>query len=173
MPPKAPALPKKTAPTPFWKRIPRWLYWFVVLFATVITLAEGYPWLSIQRGEMIDPLNPYSEAFDVSNGGYIPITNIGVICGLNFTDSRGNKFNNFLVKFPQFADYLEHNGTATVPCFRSVAANNWPLESGAELTVTISYAFYHANLPFLRRSQTFRFKSIVDKSGLHHWLYLS
>jgi hypothetical protein len=58
----------------------KWAWALAVFAATVVSLLEGYPWLSIQEGPLLDPSNPYSEMFSVSNGGYVPITDLDASC---------------------------------------------------------------------------------------------
>src|ERR1700730_9517027 len=86
VPQPAPVTPRTPEPSiPFWKRIPGWLYGAVVALSVLITTLEGYPWLSVQEGPLLDPQNPYSELFSVSNGGYAPVSNLGAYCFLNTT----------------------------------------------------------------------------------------
>ena len=168
-----PPLPIEPPPTKsLLRRVFQWKYAVLIFLATIITLLEGYPWLSVERGEVLDPRNPYSEMFDARNGGYVPITNLDALCSMKFTDSRGNEFDSLNTTYPTFASYLGHDGRITIPCFRSLATEGVQIMNGAELTVTIYYAMYHFNLSFLRKSQKFRFKAIVGKDGSHHWQFL-
>jgi hypothetical protein len=170
MPPKTPAAPKKSVSSPFWKRIPAWVYATAALFSIVITLAEGYPWLSIQRGGMLDSRNPFSEMFEISNGGYVPLTNLNAYCVPNFVAPHIHMENN-TAEIDNFATYLAHNRTVTLPCFQLIRVTQVP--SGARLDIAISYAFYHLNLRWLRRSQVFHFQSIRGEDGSQHWQFLS
>lgn len=73
----------KTTPQPppksFWKKIPATVYAAVGGLALLITLLGGYPWLSIEETGFLDPDNPYSQTFVVSDGGYIRIIDLGIL----------------------------------------------------------------------------------------------
>jgi hypothetical protein len=170
MPPQTPVAPQKPVSIPFRKKIPAWGYAVAALFSIIITLAEGYPWLSVQRGGMLDAGNPYSEMFEVSNGGYVPLTNLDVVCIPSFETPRAEiKDNNF--EFNNAATYLSHGQTVTMPCFNSI--NMHHIRDGAELAIFVTYAFYHLNLGFLRRSQVFHFRSLIGRDGTYHWAFVS
>ncbi|HEV2221654.1 MAG TPA: hypothetical protein VGR84_01490 [Candidatus Acidoferrales bacterium] len=161
---------KAKVPAHFWKKVPRWIWVATVGFSVLITMAEGYPWLSIQTSGLLDPYNPYSELFQVSNGGYVPLTNLDCDCGVNF-DSPHIHFQNDSFISDGFAKHLGHGGTATLPCFRVIRTSDVP--SGAKLDIVVSYSFFRVNLHWLRRSQTFHFQSIRGDDGSQHWQFIS
>jgi hypothetical protein len=167
--------PPTLASVPFWKRIPAWVYLAVGVLSIVITLLEGYPWLSIQERGFTDPANPYSQIFVVSNGGYVPLTDLDAYCYPNFKTSSGNAMLNAKYDSHSFADYLGHDGYVGIPCFELASNFHFPgqYNSGSELTIQISYAFYHLNLKSIRRSQWFSFSSILGKDGSQHWVPVS
>jgi hypothetical protein len=144
-----------------------------VVFATlVITLLEGWPWLSIEKDTQLDPLNPYSEMFVVVNTGYIPITSLDALCVSSFSGRR-EKFENMGSRWPGFATYLGHEGRVTIPCFRHISiGSSFAVNPEATLDITIIYAFPYLNFTPLRRSQEFRFKAISSTDGTLHWQYL-
>jgi hypothetical protein len=157
------------------RRIPAWGWLCVVVLATAITLLEGYPWLSVQEGERLDPSNPFSELLLVSNEGYVPLVHLDALCQLNLTFENGQWMHTgpqggFL--FEDFSEYLGHGNRATIPCFRSLDTGGRKIKPGATLTVRLSYAFPGLNLRFLRRSQSFRLKSVVGVDGLPHWTFM-
>lgn len=120
---------------------------------------------------MLDPGNPLSEMFKVRNGGFILLTDLNADCAANF--SVGNViFNNAVFSFPGFAGYLAHDGTVTIPCFMALNRGNKEMTKNIVLYVEISYALYSLNFPKLRRSQRFRFQSVVGKDGSYHWVFL-
>lgn len=169
--PEQPEAPPKKALGVWVTRIPLWVKLLVVGSTLLITLLEGWPWLSVGEQSFLNPSNPYSEMFKVVNTGYLPVTDLSAKCRLDFSDSRQNRFSNVNVIFDHFADYLAHDGQATIPCFRAVETNQ--VNAGASLEIVISYDLFYASLRFLRKSQRFRFRSVVDKNGNHHWEYLS
>jgi hypothetical protein len=177
MPPPSPAPPQKPISTPFLKRIPGWVYLVVVAFSVVITLLEGYPWLSIQRDESFDSANPFATTFYVANEGYIPLTDLDADCNPEMPDTHLKFLSNSFI-FPNFSHWLAHSDKATVPCFAAFNTFRKPPDALKEtrnpgLEIRVVYAFLHINLKLLRRSQTFRFKGVVADDGLVHWIYIS
>jgi hypothetical protein len=159
-------------PLPFWKKLPVAVYAALGVLALLVTLLGSYPWLSIEEGLLLDPFNPYSEMFVVTNTGYIPITNLDAVCNLNMV-SGGIKIiqspGSGLI-FLNFDNYLGHEGKTTSPCFHAVGTA-FPVEEGATLTMIISYNLWPLTIKPLRRTQTFRFKSVGAKDGSQHWIF--
>jgi hypothetical protein len=76
-----PSKPPTKEPSPFfWKKIPAWVYLCIGALSIVITLLEGYPWLSIEEGGFLEPSNPYSKMFKATNSGYLPVTHLTAQC---------------------------------------------------------------------------------------------
>jgi hypothetical protein len=173
VPQPSPAKAQTKLTIPFWKRIPKWFYATLSVLAIAITVLQAYPWLSIQRsGVFLNPKNPYSEMFDVKNGGYIPVTDLTADCMMDFTDMYGNGMHGSPMSGPVFADYLGDDGQVTIPCFRMLTIDALEPSSTAALSVRINYAMYHLNIPVLRRHQDFRFRSVAGKDGSQHWEFL-
>jgi hypothetical protein len=160
-----------------WRLIPGWVKTVIIGATLIITLLEGYPWLSTQENGLLDPNNALTEMWLVQNDGYIPVTNLGAICApaaafsrpgadVEETGIRGIGF-----KFDNFADYLGHAGTVTLPCFHAVGVQNLRSMTGSELEVEVTYAFYGLDFPILRRSQEFRFECVVGSDYVQHWIY--
>ena len=99
-----------------WKKIPAWAYFIVVAASVGITLVEGYPWLSVEKDELLDPGNPYSQTFVVVNGGYIPVTDLDADCTPDFVTSAESGMGGISVKSLKFADSIPHDGRATISC---------------------------------------------------------
>lgn len=118
---------------------------------------------------MLDPANPYSELFTVSNGGYIPVTNLDVTCTLNFEGSNLHASGN-AARIDNFAAYISHGVPVTIPCFGLYTGQVF---AGAKLDVEIEYAMYHLNWRALRKHQSFHFQSITGNDGSHHWIFLA
>jgi hypothetical protein len=152
------------------RKVPKAVWWVIGALAVIVTLLEGYPWLSIQEGVLLNPSNPYSELFSISNAGYIPVTDLDASCVVNF-QSPHSSMTNSGATFRGFAQYIGHGKTATIPCFMTVSA--WQVPSGARFDVYISYAFYHLNFDRLRRHQVFQFQCILGNDGAPHWIFLA
>ena len=159
---KPPSLPP---PPSMWRRLPAAIWWSVGAFAIFATLLQAYPWLAIEQGSLLNPSNPYSELFVVSNQGYIPLAHVDAACVVNY-DSPNSHFRNSGTRFPNFAGYLSHGSSATVPCFMTLDTNQVP--TGARLDVMISYALYP--LDFRRHIQVFHFVNIIGIDGQPHWI---
>lgn len=168
-PQRPPRLPPKPVRISVWKQIPKWTWALVMVFSVLITITESYPWLSLQEEGILDPVNPYTELFTVSNGGYVPITDLDVTCKPNFKSPSVSVFRNDFI-FHDFAAYLSHDSRATIPCFH-IYAGHVPEE--ATLEVVISYAMFHLNWKTLRKHQTFHFRSVSAKNGHRYWIFTS
>lgn len=168
---RSPTINASQTSPPFWKRIPAWIYALLGGLAIVVTLLEGYPWLSVEEGPILEPHNPLSEMFQVVNGGYVTVTDLDAHCIVTMESTHHVSFNDSGFNFPGFANYLAHDGRTTIPCFRSIRGLEFL--DGSKLDIVITYAMFHANIKFLRKSQTFHFKSVADRQGLLHWQFLS
>jgi hypothetical protein len=155
-----------------WSRVPRSLWGGLVLVTLVITLLEGYPWLSVEEGASLDSQNPLRTLFSVTNDGYLPVTKLDAACAPNYEGSGGIHISRNTHLFPEFADYLAHSGRATLPCFKVI---DLPTRKtiDADLTVIISYSVWPVAWRFLRRHQAFRFKTIEGNDGQLHWAYVN
>lgn len=167
MPPQTPG---KLQLSTVWKKIPKWLWGGLVSLSVIIALVQGYPWISLQEGALLNPSNLYSELFTITNQGYIPLTELSAACVVNYDDPHTH-FSNSGARFGNFARYLGHGSTVTIPCFMTIGARSVP--SGARLDVIVGYAFSHLNLDILRRDQSFHFQVITGTDGSQHWIFLS
>jgi hypothetical protein len=148
------------------------MYICVAALSILITLLEGYPWLSVQQNDYLDPTDPYSQMFSVTNQGYIPLTDIAVHCTPNFHTSTFFTWQDVDMLFPDTASQLAHAETVTLPCFkifRDLWLGRGPVIPGATLRIDIEYAFYHLNMKTLRRSQSFWVRSVAGKNNSQHW----
>jgi hypothetical protein len=178
MPQKVPSIPQSPQPSiKWWKRIPRRTYALVVVFGLAITLFEGYPSLSLHEGGFLQPNNGLSEMWILQNDGYIPITNLDATCAFDahFSSSHDTvmfDMHNGSFSYANFAEYLGHGGTVTLPCFQGTDIDDQVhLTTGSNLTVAIGYAFYHLNFAVLRPTQKFHFVSIVGPDRVQHWVH--
>jgi len=125
---------------------------------------------------LLDPANPFSQMLAISNQGYVPLTDVEVDCVPKFDTSRHIFFDGMTVHFGNVAHYLPHAGLVTVPCFAIPELyqikGGYGVPPGATLEITVNYAFYHANLKALRRSQHFRFESVQAADKSQHWAFL-
>ena len=158
-----------------WRSIPGWIWGTLVFLTLVITILEGVPWLSVDEGTYLDSYNPFSNLFSVTNGGYVPVSNIDAICSPSITFPSGGAISRTSVIFPHFAEYLAHSDRATLPCFMAIAFEH---PSGGEITsadlaISITYSLYPLPWNILRRHQTFRFKAVKGPTGQLIWTFLN
>jgi hypothetical protein len=156
-----------------WKRLPRWA-WGLIVAASVLTGVLGvsaiYPWLSVQEGSLLEPKNPYTELFSVSNGGYWPVENLSADCIADALDTNQNRFEDNHVNYTNFARSLFHGQNATLPCFR-VFGGPFVMVN-ANLKIIVSYSFWPLSWSSVRRHQDFCFQGAKDSTGLLHWTFV-
>jgi hypothetical protein len=162
-------------PTPLWRKVPRWAYGLVIALSLVITALQGYPWLTIAGGARLNPNNPFSEIFNVTNEGYIPITDPHIDCVWHWKyHVQGWPESSFNIAFtPGFPSisFVGHGAKFSAPCYDLEFLNNPAFERplpGSSIDVKVSYAYWPINLRWLRRSQTFHLKT-VGKEGSQQW----
>ena len=173
LPPRSPTQSVAPTSTLWWKKIPKWVYYCAVILALAFTLLTGYPWLHIDKDSSLNPTNPFSQFLGIVNGGYIPLTGLDAECGFS-TQLKGKvsgEISGGHDIWRGFAHYLPHDGRATVPCRPIWSGKDVQFPDSAIFEIKITYAYYHLNLGFLRRSQDFHFKSIVGSDGSQHWQY--
>jgi hypothetical protein len=186
MPPPPPSEPRKEMAKPILKnikRIPRWFYLSIVLGTLIVTLLEGYPWLSIQRDDSLSSTNPLATTFSISNEGYVPVTDLQANCTFSFgnKDSPMHVQNNTIGYDDYFSTWLPHGATVTTPCFDALEhmaaiiigppykdPRNF-IETS--LIISISYSFFHINQKRFRRLQTFHFSMVRGDDNSPHWIY--
>lgn len=150
----------------------RWIWGTIVFFATILGLVEAYPWLSVSRGPLLDPANPFSTMYDISNGGFLPVVALDAECKYWFKltgPGAGGDFNNVGSVYPNFADILYHSGVATLPCFRSIDLERVSLAPEAQMTAKISYFVWPFTCSSCKRQRTFRFKGVAIKGFPMQW----
>ena len=168
----APGVPH--GPTTFWRKVPKWVYGLGAAFCLVITLLEGYPWLSISGGERLAANNAFSEIFNVTNEGYVPIAEPHVDCECHYKfRPRGQPefiFSpTFSIDMPPIA-FLGHGARFSAPCYSITVKPPGDVEgplSGSILDIKVSYAFWPITLGWLRRSQSFHLEAVGEQDSLH------
>jgi len=174
--PTQPQPPQPPVKRPFWKRIPGSIWGALVLLTLLITLLEGYPWLSVEIGERIEPNEPYTTLFQVVNEGYAPISHLDAECSFSIEASteklKDIQMSNIVQQAHDFAQFLTHARRATIPCNLLVLPGPKQIKA-ATFEITISYSFYPFTIQFLRRHQHFRFRGIPDSKGNIKWTFVS
>lgn len=149
------------------RRLPAWLWFCIVLATVVVTLGEGWPWLSVSEVTNLDSHNPYSTVFQLSNAGYIPAVNLDAKCVSSFSVGT-NSFDSVSGGFSHFAKQLNHSDRADIPCFRSFVGG--PFSDVKHLDVVITYSVWPFHSEF-RISKTFRFSLLTTSANLPYWTF--
>jgi hypothetical protein len=167
--------------TPRWG-IPRralWVFgktWLLLsLIAVLVGLYQAWPSLSVEEGARVDERNPYSTLFSVANEGYLPVTDLDVICHANFSVGRGTAQDNDFA-WNQFAKILRHSEKSTIPCFKIVGFGpngSPPFSTVGDLTATVSYSPWPLKIRWMRRTQEFHFKAFQGPDGHFVWTYVN
>jgi hypothetical protein len=114
----------------FWRKIPKWLWYVLTLLGLLITLAGGFPWLSIAQGDRLDPTNPFSQMFVAKNEGLIPIFEPEVNCSAHYKLAKDGTLFFDMAFQPGMSVHsgIEHGGTFSVPCdsAKLIGANHFP-----------------------------------------------
>jgi hypothetical protein len=171
--PQSPRQPVAPGSAPLWKRLPKWLYYCAVILSIAITLLTSYPWLHIEKDSSLNTTNPFSQYFVIVNGGYIPLTGLDAECGFSteLKSKASGEISDGHDIWRGFAHSLPKDGRATIPCRPIWSGKDIHSPDGAIFEIKITYAYYHFNLGFLRRSQDFHFTSIAGSDGSRHWQY--
>jgi hypothetical protein len=188
IPPKQPPPPPSSIPLSgpddpqnpkrFWgiaRKFLRQLMLVLGALGTIAGLFAIYPWLSISRGPFLDPSNPLSTMYDVTNEGLLPAVSLDADCTFWFemtgTGVSGHA-SDVTTPFPNFADNLYHSGTATLPCFRSIGLGRTALPlASADMRARVSYFVWPFICSFCKRHQTFRFKGSVRGDLPMQWTF--
>jgi hypothetical protein len=179
-PPLSPPAPTEPPERPkfwgFWRKIPAWIYICFGVLGIAITLLEGYPWLSIREGPLLESSNPFTEMFRVVNDGYVPIYDVVSDCRFGvgaLRYAKNNEVINSLFSYKtKFAPRLTHDDEATLPCFGILRGPDVRVADGATLSIVVSYSYWKLNYARLRRSQTFVARSIAGMDGSQHWIFI-
>lgn len=173
-----PSLGQKTIP--FWKRISTAGYAILAFLALLIALMQGYPWLSLQKDESMDPSKPYSSMFLLTNTGYISATDIDVYCDVSFLAAGNMRIEDANVVFPNAADELGHGGYFTLPCMDSIrtiesSIQGWRLAqrpvSEASMKIMVRYTMFHIS-KFKPLHRTFHLKAIKAANNEWRWIFM-
>ena len=148
------------------RKIPKSIYFFFSLFVALVGLLALWPWLSIEQAQRLRPKDPFGIILNVSNEGYLPLTNISVSCNFNLKTSGGAVIQNATVDFEHVSETLAYKHKLSLPCTR--AANiEVPLKE-VDLKVKISYKIWVFPA---RRIQEFSFVGTPDSRGAWYWLF--
>jgi hypothetical protein len=159
----------------FLRKIPWGVWTFIAVLALVVTLLEGYPWLSIEENANLDERNPYSTMFLIANEGYVPATDVTVDCKVSSLATDVGSTAQNLRLTARVASFMTHSQRRTLPCFQMIGLDNSvSFAEVGDLTMTVTYSLFPFSPVFsgLRRNQVFHFKSISSHDGRIHWEFV-
>ncbi len=155
----------------FLKQVPKAFYGaicVVAVFVGLLGLLVLYPWLSLEQGERLRPTDPFGIMLNISNEGFLPLRDVSISCGLDFTMTDGLSFKNVSVQYDHFAESLPFKHKLSLPCHR--AAKVFTEIAEVHLHVIVSYNIWR--LPG-RRNQDFLLTGVKDIHNDWHWLFVN
>jgi len=142
------------------KRFPLWSYGFVALALVFACMLQFHSWVSVGQRDSQDRRDAFATPFYVTDNGYLSLLRVLVECDYVKRDGT------HLAHIAKTLSNLTFKNRQTLPC--AVNHGNDPGErSNVQFTVKVEYRV--TGLP-LRRSQTFRFKSVTLPDGTYLWL---
>jgi hypothetical protein len=150
--------------------------WYVLVsVATLLSLGGYYtfvPRLSVSASSALNPSDPFSTPFILSNDGNLSIYAIKYSCELNLieTDTDIVFKNSRISNFTSQRTELEPSGKDTFSCpFSSVVGFSGPRVAIADVTLAVSFQTYF-NYPSKR---TFRFVTETASDKKLYWFHRS
>ena len=158
--------PTTKQPPSFRKQVVKWISVTILICTSLSGLMTFAPVLTVDVGTPLDPNNPFSSPFIVSNAMIVPLFGVTISCKydeLKF-EGGGTFDTNTLGSVETLSIMAPHQKT-TAPCQRGFNSNA-PLKSGIA-TIAVSYS------PFLwpfKKSTIRQFKAEMNADKKTIWL---
>lgn len=142
---------------------------------------QGYPWLSIDANGSLDPKNPYSTKFNLTNTGYIPVYDVYATCYVTLDTDENSRITNLPIGMGKFSDRIGHGDFRTIPCFQTIALISSHTFAAlgvagnihhAKFGIAIDYSFFPHSPRTLWRRQSFNFKGVRNSVGYLEWIFV-
>jgi hypothetical protein len=132
--------------------------------AALLALFVLYPWLSLELGDRLNDKDPFGIIMNASDEGYLPLTDVSVMCYIDLETTSGNVFKNGATGYDHIAKSLSYKHKLSLPCGIKV---NTGIKK-VDLRVLVSY-----NIWFIpgRRTQDFFLVGVIDSEQNWHWLF--
>jgi hypothetical protein len=156
----------------------------LVFLATILGLVTGYiallPRVSVSQNEQLDPSDPFSSPFVVSNDGPLPMERVRFRCGIVSASYEhgpkvegGSNFGSSFIFAPDASGNMPPQNFGAVemnPGERStIPSCNYPFpKSVAGANIGIIVTFRIGYTPFSSK-RTFRFVTLADSNKKLHW----
>ena len=147
-----------------------------VTIAFIVDVNFFAPSVSIEMSRMLDPADPFSIAFEISNGGYFDVTDVNGVCIFNEvrvseTDSTIDQNS---TSFPPQTE-LKAGRRITRLChmdeFVRLAAPSWaPQPTIVRIDLTVCVKFRH--LRWRQKEEQRRFVTARGKDGILTWVQM-
>ena len=160
-----PPAPTKQPPS-FRKQVVKWISVTILICTSLSGLMTFAPVLTVDVGAPLDPNNPFSSPFIVSNDMIVPLFGVTIKCKYDeVTFEGGGPFDNTTVGSEETLSIMAPHQKTTAPCQRGFNINA-PLKSGIT-TIAVSYS------PFLwpfKTSKIRQFKAEMNADKKIIWL---
>lgn len=144
--------------------IPKAAYGLLGFLALLSGFLVFYPWLSLELGDRLRPKDPFGTILNVSDEGYLSLTDVSILCTFDLDAGNGVIFHSANAGYDHFAKSLSYKHKLSLPCGVEV-------DTGIKkvtLHLTISYNVWH--FPG-RRTQEFSLVGDMDSDQNWHWLF--
>lgn len=89
-------------------RIPKAIYWTIGFVALLLGFFVLYPLLSMELGDRLRPKDPFGIIMNVSDEGYLRLTDISVSCDIDLETNSGLVVSNGTTGYDHFAKLLSY-----------------------------------------------------------------
>lgn len=147
-------------------RIGKWITGPITVLACISGLLTFYPVITVDVGSPLDPNNPFSYPFIVTNDTILPLFSVNISCRFDKgIFDGGGIFDDNTIGTSDILPIMAPHRKTTAPCHTGYRVN-FPLKSGIA-TITISY------YPFLWPIKTFvsrSFNAAMNSDNKTIWL---
>ena len=130
------------------------------------------PNVAVADTPALNPKNPFSTPFFVTNSGNIPISALGVSCWLNQVSwSNGGYMENDFIGQPQHFVDMEPGDQEAVPCYTGLENRNDVVHADIRIIAFITPEFAPSwCCRWISKVRTFRFVTQRASDGTFRWL---
>lgn len=137
--------------------------------AVALGVATGYlsllPRITISQNQALDPMDPFSAPFVVSNDGPLGINKVVVLCmPIKVEDTAHNLLSRYAVKRVPTIPGMEVGEKATVPCYLGVTLTH-PIET-ADIAFRVQF---RPDFVIWRVHRDLRFSAMRGADGKLYW----
>ena len=162
---RRPSAPTKQPPS-FRKQVVKWISIAVLICTLLSGLMTFAPVLTVDAGAPLDPTNPFSYPFIVSNNMLVPLFGVTISCKYHKVEFEGGgTLDNNAAGSEETLSIMAPRQKTTAPCQKGINMSA-PLKSG---TVTIAVNYSPFLWPF-KTSTIRKFKAEITTDKKTMWL---